>query len=97
MLEGEMFGENADSVREQAEHVRDQMDFGALSSTYVKQTSFRFIQGPSLHMMVVTLRCNQKCRYCHSSVVDPSRTDTDMDLETARKTVDFIFSSYTMG
>ncbi|HEX4046419.1 MAG TPA: hypothetical protein VH309_01215, partial [Elusimicrobiota bacterium] len=57
--------------------VSDRMDFGDLAASYVKQTSFRFLPGPSLHMIVVTLRCNQKCRYCHSSVVDPSRTDTD--------------------
>ena len=60
--------------------VRERMNFGDLAASYVKQTSFRFVQGPSLHMMVVTLRCNQQCGYCHSSVVDPSRTDTDMDL-----------------
>jgi His-Xaa-Ser system radical SAM maturase HxsB len=73
--------------------IRDRMDFGALSDSFLGQTSFRFVPGPSLHMVVVTLRCNQKCRYCHSSVVDPSRTDTDMDLETATKTVDFIFAT----
>ena len=72
---------------------RPDMDLGDLAASYVKQTAFRFIQGPSLHMVVVTLRCNQKCLYCHSSVVDPSRTDTDMDLATAKKTVDFIFST----
>lgn len=69
------------------------LDFPDLAASYIKQTGFRHIPGPSLHMMVVTLRCNQKCQYCHSSVVDPSRTDTDMDLETAKKTVDFIFST----
>ncbi len=73
--------------------LRHRMDFGALATSYVRKNSFQWIQGPSLHMMVVTLRCNQKCQYCHSSVVDPSRTDTDMDLETAKKTVDFIFST----
>ncbi len=71
--------------------VRDRMDFGDLATSYLKQTSFRLVRGPSLHMIVVTLRCNQKCQYCHSSVVDPSRTDTDMDLDTAKRTVDFIF------
>ena len=73
--------------------LRDKMDFGDLAASFVKQTSFRHISGPSLHMIVVTLRCNQKCRYCHSSVVEPHRTDTDMDLETAKKTVDFIFAT----
>lgn len=71
--------------------VRDRIDFAAASAAYARRSSFQCIPGPSLHMIVVTLRCNQKCLYCHSSVVDPSRTDTDMDLETARRTVDFIF------
>ena len=73
--------------------VRDRLDFSSLGKSYIKKNSFRYTSGPSLHMIVVTLRCNQKCQYCHSSVVDPSRTDTDMDVETAKKTVDFIFKS----
>jgi uncharacterized protein len=73
--------------------LRHHMDMGALAKSYIRKNSFQWIAGPSLHMIVVTLRCNQKCQYCHSSVVDPSRTDTDMDLETAKKTVDFIFAT----
>jgi uncharacterized protein len=73
--------------------VRDRLDFSALGKAYLKKNSFHHIPGPSLHMIVVTLRCNQKCQYCHSSVVDPSRTDTDMDVATAKKTVDFIFNT----
>lgn len=48
--------------------------------------------GPSLHILVVTLRCNLKCVYCHSSVVGQDKTEFDMSLETAKKCVDFIFS-----
>jgi uncharacterized protein len=73
--------------------LRSHMDFPALAGSYARRTAFQRHPGPSLHMIVVTLRCNQKCQYCHSSVVDPSRTDTDMDLATAKRTVDFIFSS----
>lgn len=73
--------------------LRDRLDFPKLAASYVKKNSFQWFPGPSLHMVVVTLRCNQKCHYCHSSVVDPSRTDTDMDVETAKKTVDFIFQT----
>lgn len=73
--------------------LREKLDFPELAASFLKLNSFRHIPGPSLHMIVVTLRCNQKCRYCHSSVVDPSRTDTDMDLETAKRTVDFIFAT----
>lgn len=73
--------------------LKEHMDFRGLAKSYVKKNSFHWISGPSLHMIVVTLRCNQKCQYCHSSVVDPSRTDTDLDLETAKKIVDFIFTT----
>ncbi|MCR4295179.1 MAG: His-Xaa-Ser system radical SAM maturase HxsB [Elusimicrobia bacterium] len=73
--------------------LKDRLDFPQLAANYVKKSAFQWFPGPSLHMIVVTLRCNQKCQYCHSSVVDPSRTDTDMDVETAKKTVDFIFQT----
>lgn len=45
--------------------------------------------GPNLHLMVVTLRCNETCVYCHASRADMHRTDTDMSRETAEQVVDF--------
>ena len=45
--------------------------------------------GPTLHAMVLTERCNHGCQYCHSSVVGMNRTDTDMTVETAEKSVEF--------
>jgi His-Xaa-Ser system radical SAM maturase HxsB len=86
-------GEPLHAELEKRGFVKDRLDFGALAAGYVRKNSFQWFPGPSLHMIVVTLRCNQKCQYCHSSVVDPSRTDTDMDLATAKKTVDFIFQT----
>jgi uncharacterized protein len=47
--------------------------------------------GPNLHIMVVTLRCNETCVYCHASRADMGATHTDMTLEIADKTVDTIF------
>jgi len=47
----------------------------------------------SLHMMVVTLRCNQKCKYCQVSCEDEEAFKTDMSPDTARKIVDVIFMS----
>lgn len=73
--------------------LKDRLDFPQLATNLVRKNAFHWFPGPSLHMIVVTLRCNQKCQYCHSSVVDPSRTDTDMDVATAKKTVDFIFQT----
>jgi His-Xaa-Ser system radical SAM maturase HxsB len=45
--------------------------------------------GPNLHVMVVTLRCNETCVYCHASRADMDAVHTDMSRETAEKAVDF--------
>jgi len=57
-----------------------------------RRNSFLF-QGTSLHIIVATLRCNMKCVYCHASSVDKDKNEFDMSMETAKKTVDFIFQS----
>ena len=47
----------------------------------------------SLHMLVLTVRCNQRCKYCQ---VACERADTrrfDMQADTARKSVDLILQS----
>jgi His-Xaa-Ser system radical SAM maturase HxsB len=49
--------------------------------------------GPSLHIIVVTLRCNMNCIYCHASSKPQNEKGLDLDKETAQKTVDFIFQS----
>jgi uncharacterized protein len=50
-------------------------------------------QGPNLHIVVVTLRCNETCVYCHASRADLDAVATDMTPELAEKTVDQILSS----
>ena len=48
----------------------------------------------SLHMMVITQRCNQRCTYCHASSIDENSDKIfDMSIETAKKCVDTIFLS----
>jgi len=46
---------------------------------------------PTLHMIIVTLRCNHKCKYCHAAVAPMSAKEFDMTQEIAQKTVDTIF------
>ncbi len=46
--------------------------------------------GPTLHMIVTTLRCNHKCKYCHAAVAPMSAKQFDMDEKTAKKVVDAI-------
>lgn len=71
---------------------RDQLDFRALAEASVARNLLE-AKGPGVHTVVVTLRCNFKCLYCHASVVGPDRTDMDMTPETAKAVVDMIFQS----
>ena len=48
---------------------------------YRNRMSYLF-QGTSLHIVVVTLRCNHKCVYCHSAVKGEHAQGYDMDEET---------------
>ncbi|XOB65894.1 radical SAM protein [Deferribacteres bacterium DY0037] len=59
------------------------------------RTKKRFLfDSTALHMVVLTYRCNQSCRYCHASAILKNDTsESDMSIETAKKTVDFILSS----
>lgn len=50
-------------------------------------------RGASLHIVVPTLRCNQKCTYCHAKSKTPDQKGFDMTEETARKVTEFIFQS----
>ncbi|MCD4761801.1 4Fe-4S cluster-binding domain-containing protein, partial [bacterium] len=51
--------------------------------------------GPSLHIVVLTTACNYNCIYCQtsSSAGNTGKSCGTMTKETARKTVNFIFSS----
>ena len=50
-------------------------------------------QGPSLHIIVVTLRCDHACIYCHASSKSMERKELDMTEKTAKKVVDMIFQT----
>ncbi len=50
-------------------------------------------RGPSLHILAVTLRCNHKCVYCQQLSRNEHARKYDMDIETADKIIDFIFSA----
>ena len=47
----------------------------------------------ALHMVVVTLRCTQKCKYCQVSSEKADASQFDMGRDVARKCVDLIFQS----
>lgn len=52
------------------------------------RTRKRFLNyGPNLHIVVVTLRCNETCVYCHASRADMDAVHTDMTKVKAEETV----------
>jgi His-Xaa-Ser system radical SAM maturase HxsB len=64
-----------------------------LLSTKIR-TKKAFLDGfTSLHIFVVSLRCEHSCHYCQVSRVSADRTRYDMSAETARRALDLTFRS----
>jgi len=72
--------------------LKNELDLTEMIEKYRSKKAFLF-GGPSLHIVVVTLRCNHRCIYCHASAQDMSRKDLDMNQKTARQVVDKIFQT----
>lgn len=70
----------------------DSLDTAALAERLRRKKSF-LRHGPNLHVLVVTLRCNETCVYCHASRAPMDRVDTDMSKETAEQCVDLALRS----
>ncbi len=51
------------------------------------------LEGPTLHIFVVTLRCHHSCRYCQVSRQAESDAGHDMDAATAKAAVERLFES----
>ena len=70
---------------------RNRLDFDVLaerlSSCFLKDW-----QGPHIHIISVTKRCDSNCFYCGATASFGKAINNDMTLETAKKTVDFIFN-----
>jgi His-Xaa-Ser system radical SAM maturase HxsB len=65
---------------------------------HIQKTKERYaflLNGTSLHIIAPTIRCNQHCPYCFASPKEMKSNveETDMSLETARRTVEFILNS----
>lgn len=66
--------------------------FELLATKY--RTKKSFLDGfTSLHLFVVSLRCEHSCHYCQVSRVSTDRTRYDMSEETARRALDLVFRS----
>jgi len=77
----------------QKHFLKNDQDLEIYAEKYQKKNRHLCSQGPSLHIIVITLRCNHNCSYCQASSKHSDDLTFDMDIETAKKTVDFIFDS----
>jgi len=71
-----------------------QLPIQLLATKYRTKKSF-LRNFTALHMFVVTLRCNQKCKYCHATSANADAARYDMQPETARRAAEVAFSSPT--
>lgn len=63
-----------------------------LATKYRSKKSF--LRGfTGLHLFVVTLRCDNACRYCQVSRTSADRAGYDMSQETARRAIEVMFGS----
>lgn len=72
--------------------IRDHLDFDELARSFGRM-HLDGPGGPVTHTVEVTRRCDFKCLYCSANVRGVCETGFDMSLDTARRVVDFIFSS----
>lgn len=77
---------------EEKEIILNDKNMGEAVRLIRNRNSFLF-SGASLHIVVVTLRCNMNCIYCQASSKPVGRKEFDMSKEVAKKTVDFIFQT----
>ncbi|MFA6912945.1 MAG: His-Xaa-Ser system radical SAM maturase HxsB [Proteiniphilum sp.] len=73
--------------------IKNRFPVNNIIRVYRKKSGFIFKKGTSLHVVVVTKRCNQACVYCQSGSPELQDPIYDMTEETAKKTVDLIFQS----
>lgn len=73
--------------------IKEEICEDCFAAQYADRKNFLIAGGPSLHIVVVTLRCNQHCVYCHASAKGEEVHDIDMTVEMADKALDIIFAS----
>lgn len=90
-LPGKMTGELYQKL-ENLDFINNDRSKVSLIKNYRAKNDF-LNEGPSLHIIVLTLRCDHACTYCQSSRKRMNASTFDMSLETAERVVDFIYQT----
>lgn len=70
--------------------IYEMLDTQKLSRNWVK-AHCNVCLAPTLHIIVLTSRCNMQCVYCQAGSSGKKEANLDMTWETAQKSVDFAF------
>jgi His-Xaa-Ser system radical SAM maturase HxsB len=93
LLQGKIGEENPlfETLKEKGFLIGEE-DIKRVAGDYERRYAYLF-RGPILHIIIVTLRCNEVCKYCHASRASMRQTETDMTIATSEKVVDMIMRS----
>lgn len=72
--------------------IRNRMDFDGLIKKFANRHAY-LGEHPSLHIVVLTMRCDHRCTYCQAGATSTAAKGTDMTETTVIKVVDRIFES----
>lgn len=72
--------------------IRNRFNLEKFAQQYRRKNAF-LTQGPSLFIIVNTLKCNHRCLYCQASSAAAQGKKYDMTVATAKKVVDLIFKT----
>ena len=72
--------------------LREGLDLDAMAVRLSRRTR-HVSRGPHLHILVLTLRCNQTCAYCQASRETADTSGVDMSVETAERVVELALQS----
>jgi His-Xaa-Ser system radical SAM maturase HxsB len=76
----------------QKNFIAEEINYNKYINQYREKHHYLF-QGPSLHIVILTLRCNHRCLYCQASPKGLTQKEFDLNQTTAKKIIDFIFST----
>ena len=93
LTEGSLSADDPQLIPLQKAHLIESPGGESAIMNKLRRRSAYLWQGPSLHILILTLRCDQACVYCHASRRSDKARGVDMSEDTANRALDVIFQS----
>ena len=86
-------GQNIDSVIARIKALEQTSSLHGLNQAILRTRKAFLLEGPSLHIFVVTLRCDHSCGYCQVSRASENARGFDMTEDDAIRALETVFQS----